>query len=202
MWGCNWILFVHGWFCPIHLIGQKPVHFEKKLNCWQCKASIKTLHCIIFIVYYIIILATNGFRQCSNVFNVLTQTLGDLISEVCLFVSFLVKLFQHLIPTAKSAFVICCQKKWIFQSGRYNAIDIDLVIWRNIFKNMFGGHQFFLQGHWFPVLDFWWHLPWVCKPVWFPCLHVFLPSCNESLRFISSSTPADPLMASMAAEPF
>ena len=20
VWGCNWILFMHGWFCPIHLI--------------------------------------------------------------------------------------------------------------------------------------------------------------------------------------
>ena len=35
MWGCNWILFMHGWFCPIrliHLIGWKSLHFEKKLD--------------------------------------------------------------------------------------------------------------------------------------------------------------------------
>ena len=32
VWVCNWILFMHGWFCPlhlIHLIGRKPLHFEK-----------------------------------------------------------------------------------------------------------------------------------------------------------------------------
>ena len=36
--GCNWILFMHGWFCPIcliHLIGRKSLHFEKKLDCFQ-----------------------------------------------------------------------------------------------------------------------------------------------------------------------
>ena len=29
--GCNWMLFMHGWFCPIrliHLIGWKSLHFE------------------------------------------------------------------------------------------------------------------------------------------------------------------------------
>ena len=33
VWGYNWILFKHGWFCSIrliHLIGQKSLHFEKK----------------------------------------------------------------------------------------------------------------------------------------------------------------------------
>ena len=33
VWGCNWILFMHGWFCRIcliHLIGRKYLHFEKK----------------------------------------------------------------------------------------------------------------------------------------------------------------------------
>ena len=32
VWGCNWILFIHGWFCPIrliHLFGRKFPHFEK-----------------------------------------------------------------------------------------------------------------------------------------------------------------------------
>ena len=32
VWGCNWIPFMHGWFCPIrliHLIGCKSLHFEK-----------------------------------------------------------------------------------------------------------------------------------------------------------------------------
>ena len=32
VWGYNWILFMHGWFCPIcliYLIGRKSLHFEK-----------------------------------------------------------------------------------------------------------------------------------------------------------------------------
>ena len=32
VWGCNWTLFMHGWFCLIHLIhpiGWKSLHFEK-----------------------------------------------------------------------------------------------------------------------------------------------------------------------------
>ena len=33
LWDCNWVLFMHGWFCPIHLIGRKSLHFEKKLEC-------------------------------------------------------------------------------------------------------------------------------------------------------------------------
>ena len=32
VWGCNWILFMHRWFCPIHLIRGKSLHFEKKLQ--------------------------------------------------------------------------------------------------------------------------------------------------------------------------
>ena len=38
VWGCNWILFMHGWFCPIrliHLIGQKSLHFEKNRLCFS-----------------------------------------------------------------------------------------------------------------------------------------------------------------------
>ena len=36
--GCNWVLFMHGWFCSIRLIyidliGQKSLHFETKLDC-------------------------------------------------------------------------------------------------------------------------------------------------------------------------
>ena len=29
--GCNKVLFMHGWFCPIHLIGRKSLHFEKTI---------------------------------------------------------------------------------------------------------------------------------------------------------------------------
>ena len=32
LWGCNWILFMHGWFCSIcltHLIGRKSVRYGK-----------------------------------------------------------------------------------------------------------------------------------------------------------------------------
>ena len=36
----------------------------------------------------------------------------------------------------------------------------------------------------------------------FPCLCALLPVCNGFHRFISGATPADPLVASMEAEPF
>ena len=50
-----------------------------------------------------------------------------------------------------------------------------------------------------PVLDFWPCLPWVSKPGWVPCLHALSPVCNEFLRFTTGATPADLLVASMAA---
>ena len=34
VWGCKWIMFIHGWICPIrliHPISWKSLHFEKKL---------------------------------------------------------------------------------------------------------------------------------------------------------------------------
>ena len=40
LWGCNWILFRHGWFCPIcliYLIGWISFHFENK-NAFQYDA--------------------------------------------------------------------------------------------------------------------------------------------------------------------
>ena len=33
----------------------------------------------------------------------------------------------------------------------------------SFYKKLFGGHKSFLWGHWYPVLDFWWCLPWVSK---------------------------------------
>ena len=30
VWGCIWILFMHRWFCLIHLIRWKSLHFERK----------------------------------------------------------------------------------------------------------------------------------------------------------------------------
>ena len=36
----------------------------------------------------------------------------------------------------------------------------------------------------------------------FPCLHALLPVCHGFLRFTSDVTPADHLVASMAAEQF
>ena len=52
-----------------------------------------------------------------------------------------------------------------------------------------------------PVLDFWLYLLWVSKSGWIPWLHTSSPSCNGALRFTCGVTPADSLMASMAAEP-
>ena len=50
-----------------------------------------------------------------------------------------------------------------------------------------------------PVLDFWWHLPWVPNPGWIPHLHASSPVHNRCLRFTSGVTPADLLAACMAA---
>ena len=33
VWGCKLILFMHRWFCPVHLIRWKSLHFEKKVDC-------------------------------------------------------------------------------------------------------------------------------------------------------------------------
>ena len=43
VWGSNWILFMHGWFCPIrliHVIGRKSLHFEKR----TCLLHLKYLN--------------------------------------------------------------------------------------------------------------------------------------------------------------
>ena len=34
------------------------------------------------------------------------------------------------------------------------------------FLKNFGGHESFLWGHWYPILDFWWCLLWVSKQEW------------------------------------
>ena len=70
---------------------------------------------------------------------------------------------------------------------------------RNNFLNFFGGHKFFLWGHWDPCPDFWWCLPWVSKPGWIPLL---VRACTSSYnRFTSGVTSAYILATSMAAEP-
>ena len=71
----------------------------------------------------------------------------------------------------------------------------------NLFLKKNGGHKWLGGAIDTPVLDFWWHLPWVSKPGCIPHLHAFSPACNGFLRFTSGATPADPLTASMAASP-
>ena len=53
-----------------------------------------------------------------------------------------------------------------------------------------------------PILDFWWCLPWVSKPGWFPHLRASLPAHKGFLRFTSGVAPADCIEVSMAAKPF
>ena len=53
-----------------------------------------------------------------------------------------------------------------------------------------------------PILDFWWHLPWVSKSKWIPFLHASSPMCNGILRFTFDVITADLLAASMAAKSF
>ena len=51
-----------------------------------------------------------------------------------------------------------------------------------------------------PVFDFWWHLPWVSKPGWIPCLCAPSPVWDKFIKFTSGATPADLLAASMAVQ--
>ena len=72
-------------------------------------------------------------------------------------------------------------------------------------------HSFFIMwwthvhlwGHWYPVLDFWWCLLSVSKPEWV-ALFALGGGVHDvcSLRFTSGVTPADLLVASMAAKSF
>ena len=75
---------------------------------------------------------------------------------------------------------------------------------QSFFKKNLGGHRSpFCGATDTPILDFWWHLLWVSKPPW-AVLFVFGRCVNVtcSLKFTSSMTPADLLVASMATEPF
>ena len=60
LWGCNWMLFMHGWFCPIsliHLIGQKFLYFEKKIDRNIMKRGILadiTIACCIDIAFNVL----------------------------------------------------------------------------------------------------------------------------------------------------
>ena len=53
-----------------------------------------------------------------------------------------------------------------------------------------------------PVLDFWWCLLWVSKPEWAAFFVLGEGVCYTFPRFVSGVTPADLLVASMAAELF
>ena len=58
----------------------------------------------------------------------------------------------------------------------------------------FGGHKFFLWTIRIPVLDCWWHLPYILKPG--------SPLLNGFLGFTSGATSVDLLIASTAVKPF
>ena len=79
---------------------------------------------------------------------------------------------------------------WRKQFGKhgYNLLShvtlLEILDWYpffSLFFKFFKGHMSFLWGHWYPVLDFWWRLPWVSKPGW-THLHAFLP-----VRYSSNS---------------
>ena len=48
------------------------------------------------------------------------------------------------------------------------------------FWNIFGGYQFFCWATTTPVLDFWWHLPWVSKPGWIHSLACFVACMQKN----------------------
>ena len=77
-----------------------------------------------------------------------------------------------------------------------------LLMFHDFLNNYFGGHQSFLWGHWYPVLDFWWRLPLDSKPGGFPCLHALSPVRNRFLWITTGVIPADLLVPSMVAESF
>ena len=52
------------------------------------------------------------------------------------------------------------------------------------------------------ILDFCLNMPWVSKSGWVPHLCTSLPACNKFCRFTPGATPADLLMASLAAKTF
>ena len=61
----------------------------------------------------------------------------------------------------------------------------------------------FSWGHWYPFLNFWWHILWVSKPLWTALFALGGDiQVTHSIRFNSGATPADILVARMAAKPF
>ena len=64
VWGCNWILFMHGCFCPIrliHLIAQNFLHFEEpsfKLTDWTKKSLLAWWYFTYFAFLLNIVLCT------------------------------------------------------------------------------------------------------------------------------------------------
>ena len=71
------------------------------------------------------------------------------------------------------------------------------------FKKKIGGHTFFLCRHSHPCFGLQWHILWVSKPEW--ATLVILGRgirVTHSLRFTSGATPANLLVASIAAELF
>ena len=77
-------------------------------------------------------------------------------------------LFQHFLTFSCGAQIfpspLLVQPHYIFQT-----------IWRTLIL--------FCGATNIPVLDFWWHPPWISKPEWIACLCTSLPACNGFLRF-------------------
>ena len=48
------------------------------------------------------------------------------------------------------------------------------------FVNFFRGYKCFSWGHWYPVLDSWWRMPWISKPGWITCVLPNLHAMDSS----------------------
>ena len=68
--------------------------------------------------------------------------------------------------------------KWLKESFRQNGVCLKLQEYTNYSKHrffkIFGRHKSFCGATDTPVLDFWWHMPWVSKPGWIPLLACFI----------------------------
>ena len=85
----------------------------------------------------------------------------------------------------------------------YNKFRLFRAIVYFFLKHFLGNISPFCRATDTPVLDFWYCLHWVSKPEWTPSLCSSLSTWgDEFLRFTSSTTPADLLVASMADKPF
>ena len=72
VWGCNWILFIHGLFCQIGLIRRKSLHFEKKtripqaISCLLSTVPLQTARHRIVYTTVLVLYLSKKWHDCLN----------------------------------------------------------------------------------------------------------------------------------------